>query len=582
MNSLSRSTVGDDDETLSDLDQTASDGDQSASDRDEAASAVDQEVADRELAAGGDPVEHELNRKVRRRTSAERLIRAAVRNTTAVDRAGVASERDPDGRAARGRTCCERSNASRRAGWRCVSSGRRGSRQGCDPPVVRSRSTQRGRFVSVCRSPFPVTQLTGASLRAAGLAEIEREIERARRTRMPLALAFVDVTDLKTVNGQQGHLAGDELLKQVARALRTRLRPYDVIVRFGGDEFVCALANMHGEDVERRFAGIIETFEANGLAAPISYGIADLQDGDDLKGLLPRADADLIETRRTSRPETLSPEPTVKDRAEVAQDLLGKLVAESRDYAIFMLDVDGNVASRNTGAERCKGYRAEEIIGRHFSVFYPPEDVAAGKPPRELEIAAEDGRLGDEGWRVRNDGSRFWANVVITALRDSDGQLRGFGKVTRDLAERHQYENQLKDMADHDPLSGLLNRRSFERELSSHVARVKRHGPTGAVLMIDLDNFKYHNDTKGHRAGDDLIVPIGTALQARLRETDVLARLGGDSSPFCCQMRSATAPRSLPGNFSRWCEPRLLPHSKANGGGSAQASGSPASATERG
>ena len=159
----------------------------------------------------------------------------------------------------------------------------------------------------MCRSPFPVTQLTGASLRAAGLAEIEREIERARRTRMPLALAFVDVTDLKTVNGQQGHLAGDELLKQVARALRTRLRPYDVIVRFGGDEFVCALANMHGEDVERRFAGIIETFEANGLAAPISYGIADLQDGDDLKGLLPRADADLIETRRTSRPETPRP-----------------------------------------------------------------------------------------------------------------------------------------------------------------------------------------------------------------------------------------------------------------------------------
>ena len=83
-------------------------------------------------------------------------------------------------------------------------------------------------------------------------------------------------------------------------------------------------------------------------------------------------------------------------------------------------------------------------------------------------------------------------------------------------------------MADHDPLTGLLNRRSLERELASHVARVKRIGATGAVLMIDLDNFKYYNDTQGHSAGDDLIVRIGQALQTRLRETDVLVRLGGD------------------------------------------------------
>ena len=115
------------------------------------------------------------------------------------------------------------------------------------------------------------------------------------------------------------------------------------------------------------------------------------------------------------------------------------LVQEVVDYAIFMLDPGGRVVSWNAGAERIKGYRAEEIIGRHFSAFYPPEDVAAGKPDRELEIAVVEGRLEDEGWRVRADGSLFWANVVITALFD-EGGLRGFGKVTRDLTERRSAE----------------------------------------------------------------------------------------------------------------------------------------------
>jgi PAS domain S-box-containing protein len=105
------------------------------------------------------------------------------------------------------------------------------------------------------------------------------------------------------------------------------------------------------------------------------------------------------------------------------------------DYAIFMLDPDGRVVSWNGGAERIKGYRAEEIVGQHFSSFYAHEDVASGKPGRELEIAARDGRYAEEGWRVRKDGGRFWASVTITALRNSRGQLQGFGKVTRDLTE---------------------------------------------------------------------------------------------------------------------------------------------------
>ncbi|GAA2782691.1 PAS domain-containing sensor histidine kinase [Nonomuraea dietziae] len=121
------------------------------------------------------------------------------------------------------------------------------------------------------------------------------------------------------------------------------------------------------------------------------------------------------------------------------------LVQSVVDYAIFMLDTEGHIVSWNAGAQRIKGYRADEIVGSHFSVFYPPEDVASGKPDRELEIAVVEGRLEDEGWRVRKDGTRFWANVIITALFDETGRLRGFGKVTRDLTERRMAERTLDE-----------------------------------------------------------------------------------------------------------------------------------------
>jgi len=104
-----------------------------------------------------------------------------------------------------------------------------------------------------------------------------------------------------------------------------------------------------------------------------------------------------------------------------SEDLFRLMVENVQDYAIFMLDVGGRVATWNTGAERIKGYSAEEIIGQHFSRFYPPEDVQARKPERELQVAAAEGRCGDEGWRIRKDGSRFWASGAITARRGADG-----------------------------------------------------------------------------------------------------------------------------------------------------------------
>jgi PAS domain S-box-containing protein len=115
-------------------------------------------------------------------------------------------------------------------------------------------------------------------------------------------------------------------------------------------------------------------------------------------------------------------------------------VESVQDYAIFALDPRGYILSWNIGAARLKGYTADEIIGKHFSIFYPPEDKARGKTEWELELAERDGRFEDEGWRVKKDGSLFWANVIITALRAPNGELVGFAKVTRDLTERKNSE----------------------------------------------------------------------------------------------------------------------------------------------
>jgi PAS domain S-box-containing protein len=133
-----------------------------------------------------------------------------------------------------------------------------------------------------------------------------------------------------------------------------------------------------------------------------------------------------------------------KEELRQSEDRFKLLVQSVRDYAIFMLDPNGVVLTWNAGAERFKGYRADEIIGEHFSRFYPPEALARGMPEHELQVASKTGSFEDEGWRVRKDGSLFWANVVITAMRDAEGTLLGFAKVTRDLTQRRIHEEELR------------------------------------------------------------------------------------------------------------------------------------------
>jgi PAS domain S-box-containing protein len=149
-----------------------------------------------------------------------------------------------------------------------------------------------------------------------------------------------------------------------------------------------------------------------------------------------------------AREESLRVGRAGRDRAELgwreSEEHFGQLVVGVRDYAVFLLDRTGHVRTWNAGAERIKGYRPDEIIGKHFSTFYLPDAVSSGWPAHELEVASVTGRFEDEGWRVRKDGSRFWANVVITTLRDESGEVRGFLKITRDLTDRKQAEEKLR------------------------------------------------------------------------------------------------------------------------------------------
>jgi len=167
------------------------------------------------------------------------------------------------------------------------------------------------------------------------------------------------------------------------------------------------------------------------------------------------------------------------------------LVDQISDYAIFLLTPTGEVASWNAGAQRIKGYKPQEIIGKHFRNFYGPEAQAAQIPEEELKIAASMGRFEDEGWRFRSDGSPFWANVIITAIRDKQGRLLGFGKVTCDLTERKRAEDALSSVNRSLIEAQEAERAWLARELHDDVSQRVAFGgirikPLTAVLSLRL------------------------------------------------------------------------------------------------
>jgi PAS domain S-box-containing protein len=207
-------------------------------------------------------------------------------------------------------------------------------------------------------------------------------------------------------------------------------------------------------------------------------------------------------------------------------DLFRLLVEKVKDYAIFGLDPNGIVVSWNAGAEHIKGYQAHEIIGHHFSRFYPPEAIRSGWPKTELENAARDGRFEDEGWRLRKDGTRFWANVIITALHDERGRLRGFAKITRDLTDRRRMERLEADAQQMGEFVAMLAHelRNPLAPIRSAISVIRHGGGDAARTAWALDVI---DRQAGHltRMVDDLL-DVGRIARGQVRIERRRVRLG--------------------------------------------------------
>jgi diguanylate cyclase (GGDEF)-like protein/PAS domain S-box-containing protein len=195
---------------------------------------------------------------------------------------------------------------------------------------------------------------------------------------------------------------------------------------------------------------------------------------------------------------------------------------------MVIIDLSGRLIEVNDAFCAIVGHPRDALICLTGQAITHPDDLAEDDAAARRLLTGEARSFNREKRFLHADGHPVWTSINVALIRDAEDRPHHFITQAQDITERRQYEAQLRHMADHDHLTGLLNRRSLERELANHVARVKRNGAIGAVLMIDLDNFKYYNDTQGHGAGDQLIIRIGHALRSRLRETDVLVRLGGD------------------------------------------------------
>ncbi len=239
---------------------------------------------------------------------------------------------------------------------------------------------------------------------------------------------------------------------------------------------------------------------------------------------------------------------TERERAEAAlrqtQERFSSMIEGVRDYAIVFLEPDGRVASWNKGAERIKGFRAEEIVGQHFSRFYAPADVASGKPGLELREAAAEGRFEDEDWRIRRDGTYFWANVIITALRDLDGKLTGFVKITRDLTERRRAEEEIRRYTEE------LRRSNQELEHFAYVASHDLQEPLRTVSSFAQLLARRYRGKLDQDADEfiDFVVQGASRMQTLINDLLAFSRVGTRGAPFAtvnCEEVLAAAKENL-------------------------------------
>jgi len=317
--------MSDHDQTTSDQDQTWSDHDQTASERDQRSADEDQHAADDDFAAGGDAITYHRSALARERSGRDRDAVSAVRAESAAARLGSAADRDLAAerrdRGAEGRDALARlhdlqddADASREdillraerdraraAADRAKAADDRARAAADREEAARERAeARRDRTKSADSLKLATTdELTGGWTRKLGLEEMSRELERAHRTGARLVLAFVDVDGLKALNDSQGHLAGDALLRLLGETLRANVRPYDVIVRYGGDELLCAMPNLSASEARARFEKIATALAGADAEHSITFGLAEAEPADGLQELIARADADFLEARHS-------------------------------------------------------------------------------------------------------------------------------------------------------------------------------------------------------------------------------------------------------------------------------------------
>jgi PAS domain S-box-containing protein len=208
-----------------------------------------------------------------------------------------------------------------------------------------------------------------------------------------------------------------------------------------------------------------------------------------------------------------------EEALRASEERFRHMVEGVKDYAIYMVDLDGRIITWNTGAERMKGYSSEEILGRRLSLFYEPRDVESGKPELGLKEAAAIGRFEDEGWRVRKDGSRFWANVIITALNDGAGKLRGFVKVTRDMSERKRAEEASQKLQTE---LAHVTRLTTMGELAASIAH-EINQPLGAIVNNSNVGLRLVNGTR--ELPKELREILSDIVHDANRTSDIVARI---------------------------------------------------------
>jgi diguanylate cyclase (GGDEF)-like protein/PAS domain S-box-containing protein len=290
------------------------------------------------------------------------------------------------------------------------------------------------------------------------------------------------------------------------------------------------MEHTHPEDRERRARWIARVHECPGEEIEERLRLV-LADGSE-RPIVARAVLEVDDDGEPLRYIGTNQDRSIEVRSDEAECLLTQIVMSTSE-AIYTVDLDTRVLSWNPGAERLYGYTAEEMIGQPLQMLYPENHDGGlwqlSQERRERLLSGDYEFEEYETTRRHKDGSLIQVAVTASPLRDHTGKIIGVVGSLRDITERRRTEAQLAYLSNNDALTGLFNRRRFEEELNGIAVRARQYGYHAAVLMIDLDNFKYVNETYGHKAGDELVASIAELIKSRLRPMDVLARFGGDS-----------------------------------------------------